>query len=299
MIWHGEDPPSASPIFSRMSYAGFYINLDDSGDRRAEAEAEFARFGMSHRYRRFPAIRGNALGFPNPHLTESEIGCFTSHCLVLKENLAAAKHLHVVEDDVLFSRFTAESIRCVIETGIVDQFDILFTDTLVAPINGEYQYCKGLYDRSIDRDEAGAATAVRPQVIKFIAGTNSYIVNRNSVGKIVDILLRSLEAGATYPIDLMIRYLTDKRVLRVGALFPFVTSVRLAHTINPTIGGRRQHDLTAVAAWLGRQSFFVDCDIRALQAQAEQMLPIPVDDPRHNVLARVLAFTLTDKFQPH
>jgi hypothetical protein len=49
-----------------IPYAGFYVNLDSDVDRCAEIEAEISRFGMQHLYQRFPATKGNALGFPSP-----------------------------------------------------------------------------------------------------------------------------------------------------------------------------------------------------------------------------------------
>ena len=42
----------------------------------------------------------------NSDLTESEIGCFASHYLLLKDNAQPGVLLHVLEDDVLFSRYT-------------------------------------------------------------------------------------------------------------------------------------------------------------------------------------------------
>jgi hypothetical protein len=217
---------------------------------------------------------------------------------VLKANVDSGQHLHIVEDDSVFSRFTEPALRWVIETGMIDQFDILFTGTFVTPMNDEYRYCKVAYDRSVDRDPAGGNTALRLQVIKHIAGTNSYMVNRNAIGKLVDILIRELSTGARYPLDLTFRVLADKGVLRTGALFPFVTGVRLARTLSTTVVGRRHHEPTAVAAWLGRHSFFVDCDFRSPLAQAEELLQIPANDLHHSLLARVLSFSLTEKYQP-
>ena len=283
-----------------MPYAGFYINLDDSADRRAEIEVEIARFGLQQRYRRFAAIKGNALGFPNPKLLDAEIGCFTSHCLLLQANIGADTHLHVVEDDVVFSRFTDYALRWAIEKGTIDQLDVLFTDTFITPLNNEYRFCKELYDRSFDRDDAGNIRRVRPRVVKHIAGTSSYLVNRGSIGKLVDVLMRILKAGARTPLDITLRGLADKGVLRTGALFPFVTSVRLPRLLDTTLAGRtHHHDLTSIAAWLGRNSFFVDCDMQALVADAERLLPIPDNDLHCRLLARILSFSLTDKYRPY
>ena len=53
--------------FDITDYAGFFINLDRSVQRRAETEAELARRDLSLRYRRFAAAEGNMLRAPNPH----------------------------------------------------------------------------------------------------------------------------------------------------------------------------------------------------------------------------------------
>jgi GR25 family glycosyltransferase involved in LPS biosynthesis len=70
-----------------MSYSGFYINLDRSRERRADVEAQLAQHKLAHAYTRFKAADGNALDLPNPHLKNGEMGCFTSHYLLLKKQL--------------------------------------------------------------------------------------------------------------------------------------------------------------------------------------------------------------------
>lgn len=282
-----------------MTYAGFYINLDDSVARRAEVEGEIARYGLQDRYRRFPAVKGNALGFPNPRLSDSEIGVFTSHYQLLKDNAAAATHLHILEDDVVFSRFTEYALRWVIESRAIDEYDIIFTDTFVALRNFDYQYCKALYERRVKRDTSGKIATVRFKIVKHVAGMNSYIVNRRSIAKLIDFYARKLFQGPSLPVDLAIRNAAEKGELRTGVLFPFATSVRLERTIDTTVIGRRQNAATVAAAWLGRHSFFVDSDIKALQAHAERLLQLPTNDAHHELLARVLAFSLTNQFRQY
>lgn len=283
-----------------LPYAGFYINLDASPDRRAEVESEIARCGLQQRYRRFSGIKGNALGFPKSRLSEAEIGVFSSHAQVLKANADSGMHLHVVEDDAVFSRFTEHALRFALETGIIDQYDILFTDTFVTPDNRQYQYCKRLYDRCVQRDETGNVKAARFEVVQHIAGMNSYIVNRQSAGKVADALMRHLGDGARVPIDIAVRALARKGALRTGSLFPFATGVRLARLLNSTVTGRSRHDtITGVAAWFGRHSFFLDGDMPALCAEAERLLKTPGNDLHHRLLAHILSFSLTEKYRPY
>jgi GR25 family glycosyltransferase involved in LPS biosynthesis len=282
-----------------VSYAGFYINLDRSVARRGQIEAEIAGQALQHLYQRFAAADGNVRGFPNPHLTDAEIGCFTSHALLLKENLTRASHLHIVEDDAVFSRFTAPTLRAVLAPEVIDGFDIIFTESYVATHNSNYQQCKALYDSSVARDGAGRVTDVRTSIIGYVAGMSSYIVNSRAIPKLVDLFMRELANGTPNPIDLVIREEARKGTLRVGCLFPFVTSVRLDGVVDNTIPDRKQDPLTQIAANLARHSFFVDCDHTALGARATEMLPLPQTDPHHRLLSHILAFSITEKFRPY
>src|ERR1700733_16232186 len=131
-----------------MDYRGFYINLDRRPDRRAEMEAELARYNLKEAYKRFSAADGNSLRGPNPHLKEGEMGCFTSHYLLLKENLGQTKPLHVIEDDVVFASCTGQAIRWAIEQGHLAKYDIIYTDIFVPLLNDAYKVYKKFYDMS-------------------------------------------------------------------------------------------------------------------------------------------------------
>jgi GR25 family glycosyltransferase involved in LPS biosynthesis len=281
-----------------VSYSGFYINLDRSTDRRAEIEGEIARFGLTGRYRRFAAADGNILGFPNPRLSKSEIGCFTSHLQLLQLNIGSPEHLHIVEDDAIFSRFTAPVVELIANSTDIEQYDILFTESFITPLNLDFKTCKEMFDAGIERDAAGTVTNVRPSVINHVAGTSSYIVNRRSIEKLADYFLKVLKNGAPANIDLIIREATRENAIRSGCIFPFVTSIRLDGVTNNTISGRSHDALTEVLAGLGRYSFFVDCDHRALCERAASLLPLPESDAHNRLLGHLLAFSVTDKFHP-
>ena len=227
-------------------YTGFAINLDRSAERRAQIEAEIAAFGLQDNYRRFPAADGNIFAFPNPCLSDGEIGCFTSHLLLLKENLAGETHVHVVEDDAMFSRFTARMIESVVASEAIDQYDIVFTDSTVTPSTADYEQYRALYDESVERDAAGNVVRVHPRIVDYYVGaTTSYIVNRRAIPKLVDLFTHELTNGAAMPIDLFIRKAAREGRLRVGSLFPFATSLRIENVLNNTIGGRRNNLLVA------------------------------------------------------
>src|SRR5579862_7677610 len=136
-----------------VSYIGIYINLDRSTERRAAIEAELVRHGLGDRYRRFKAADGNSLGLQTP-LTDSEVGCLTSHYLAVKDHRDCMQHLHVVEVDVVFSRLTEKMIRHVVSSSLIDRYDIVFLDSVIDPLQEglPFREYKELYDKCIVRD---------------------------------------------------------------------------------------------------------------------------------------------------
>ncbi len=101
-----------------MKYSGFYINLDRSADRRIALEKQLRQNGLDNHYTRFTASNGNSLNFPHSHLKEGEVGCFTSHYQLLKENQHHARPLHIIEDDVLFAPQTGQVLNWAIDLCI-------------------------------------------------------------------------------------------------------------------------------------------------------------------------------------
>ena len=278
-------------------YAGFYINLDRSADRRAEIEAQLAKFKLAERYQRFPAADGNALGLPNPHLSDAEMGCFTSHYLVLKANLGSPSHLHVVEDDVVFSAAAERLVSSVFDNPPLAQYDIVCTDTYVD--FDQLRRCKQLYDASVPRTPDGAAD-IKFQIIDLkgmgFALLSSYVVNRDSIGKLHDLCAAELANGPRRPIDLFLREKLDDGTLKIASIFPFVTSTRIEHLMGTTIEGRYDM-LSPLAAAIARHSFFVECDWQKCRDWVAEFLGAPTEDPHADVLASVFRFALTPRFQ--
>ena len=282
-----------------MSYTGFYINLDRSRERRADVEAQLAQHKLAHAYTRFKAADGNSLDLPNPHLKNGEMGCFTSHYLLLKKHLDAPKHLHVIEDDVVFSSQTEQVIRATIENGGIDAYDIIFTDTYI-PINVDaFRLYKELYDRSVTRDDSGAVVNAAFNVIdlagRLFATTSSYLVNGKSIRKLYNIYTKEITNSPRVPIDLLIRNKAAQGVIKVGCIFPFITSIRLDGGGATTIADRaaigRHDDLTVLAGDIARQSFFIDGDIERCREYADKFLASS-NDPHQALLTSILGFAI-------
>jgi GR25 family glycosyltransferase involved in LPS biosynthesis len=91
-----------------MSYAGRFINMDRSVERRSVLEAQFAALGCSDRYARFPAVDGQSLDRTRSSLTAGECGCFESHYRCVKESMGDDSYKPVVDQRTLYLKFTVD-----------------------------------------------------------------------------------------------------------------------------------------------------------------------------------------------
>ncbi|HWE79261.1 MAG TPA: tetratricopeptide repeat protein [Pseudolabrys sp.] len=302
-------PPLADRDETLPRYAGFYVNLDRSTERRTRVEGEIARHAPAQCYQRVAAVDGATFNLPSERLRHGEVGCFLSHLFLLQKKLDSDCHLHIVEDDVVLSRFTVPAIGSLIGSGALEHFDIVFTDTVAQPSSRDFARYKALYDRCIARDAGGGIVRVQPAFVDYFASTMSFVVNRRSIAKVADVLARSLSQGATLPIDLALRGAAIDGGLRLGSLFPFVTSFRLDELVGNTIARPDRDLLSRLLLQLARHSFFVDCDHRATLESARTLLAgagmdapaaaADANDPHRQLLDLVLAFRNSAQFVRH
>jgi GR25 family glycosyltransferase involved in LPS biosynthesis len=283
-----------------MSYAGVYINLDHKPERRAAMETELARYGLGGVYTRFRGTDGNADGFPNPHnLKNGVIGCFVSHGQALETNAGLDRHLHVVEDDAVFTSCTERAIRWAIETGKLDRCDILYTDISVPLRSDRYKLYRSMFEKAVTRDAAGNVISMNFDVFSLknvvYASAVSYLVNRRSIGKLSRLLRAELERGPEYPIDLFYRKQSEDGTIVAGCLFPFVTSINFEHVLDSSVDVDLQRP-TALARLLGRYCFFAGCDWDKCEEFLAKYLPRP-SDRQARALEQLLGFSLTDAYR--
>jgi GR25 family glycosyltransferase involved in LPS biosynthesis len=277
-------------------YRGFYINLDRSPERHAAIEARLAGLGMAQRYERFPAMDGNSIGLTASGLTNSEPGCLLSHYMLLESRTDRADHLHVVEDDIVFANCTVPSVEKVIRSGLLDEFDILFTETAVEMDLNWCREARRLYKDLIQREENGTASAVEFRIV--LGCTTSYLVNRGSIGLVCRLLGEELDRGARYPVDILIRDAANAGKPRAKSLFPFVTSIQpeeFSSTTRPDAEARNSR----LAMELLRHSFYVDCDMNTALDLAVQRLMIADGDVHQRLHGLLAGFIGSDIFQRH
>ena len=124
--------------------------------------------------------------------------------------------------------------------------------------------------------------------------TSSFLINPASIRKLHDLYGAELVKGPEAPIDLFLLKCARENVLKIGCLFPFITSVRLEHVLGTMIEDRYSQ-LPVLANSVARQTFFIDRDLEVCRRTIKDYLPLP-DDPHLHLLTDVLRFSFTDKF---
>jgi len=156
----------------------YCISLTDRSDRRASAAEEFSRVGLLAQVE-FVTVRR--------HEENSEQGIFESHMRCIDAGLAAdARNIVVFEDDVIFRRYSADTLRACIEFVSTRPWSLIFFGCLVRRSwRTENRSVLGIRYRSL----AHAYAVNRPFAERF--------VQRRWKGVAFDAVLRS-EPGPFY-----------------------------------------------------------------------------------------------------
>jgi GR25 family glycosyltransferase involved in LPS biosynthesis len=285
-----------------MDYLGFYINLDRSSQRKEEIKTQLEQLQLLSQYSRFPAADGNVLNLERSSIRSGEIWCFTSHYLLLEKNSNQTHHLHIIEDDVILSRATKPTLQMLLNSNVLDNFDIIFTDTCIPFDLLDIREYKTLFDSSVEKDESGRTIAIKKiQFIdlkeSYIASTSSFLVHKNAIAKLHNILQQEMKIGLHKPLDFFIRDKIREGLIRAACIFPFITSIRLDHLVTTTVSERSEHDLSLLALSLLRHSFFIECDwAKCNQLIVNHFIPNK-QDIHQSLLAYLFNFFLSGRFK--
>jgi GR25 family glycosyltransferase involved in LPS biosynthesis len=258
-------------------YVGRFINLDRSPDRRASMEAQLQKLGLSDRYERFSAIDGE----------DGQKACFQSHVLLLKETGCP---VHVLEDDAILSAYVPSVVDFLVSSGVLDNLDIIFTETIIGPDDVfELRELKQLFDKH----RADETFIVRDVTPTYRCGSSSYLVGSKNRDRVLAVFQRGLDRGGL-PFDLFIRQEAKAGNLKLGCVFPFVTSIALEA---PTAIAGRSNDsarLSKQAIDLLRYSFFADRDFSGAARFIAAIKTTP--DQHRDLIEAVLGFVVSDQF---
>jgi GR25 family glycosyltransferase involved in LPS biosynthesis len=286
-----------------MEFSGRYINMAASTERRGQMEEQFARLGCADRYERFDAVDGRSIVDIPTSLSPAELGCFMSHYHCITAGGSAEKHVHIVEDDVVFAAQTV-SLLSQVPDEIMDQCDILFTDIFV-PLNAQAIFNLMEYYRPTGMIEARRLPPDQryPSCLMFanirpidFGGATSYVVNKNSRHKLRRLLDQRMNHGVSEPIDMAIRKMANAGELSAYCVLPFLTSIRPDSIYKTTMVDRGQDKSTEMAFFLLRNYFFVGKDEDYIRAAGEELAG-KLDDPGFmDTILSVFRFMFSEKF---
>ena len=259
---------------------GYFINLEQSQDRRASIEAGLAKAGIQNRYQRFKAVDGRWAAFQrSADMRHGALGCLLSHAAVMSLRHPSDRFLHVLEDDAILSHRFVPVVERLIASGALEPFDLVFTDVACFPNDFE----------TIDRLTKAYATATADAEIRFelldlkpfeFVGTTSYFVNPDSLKKVKAVLW---ETTPPLPVDRLYGRLIQSGELRAASIFPFVTATdpRLVSIINGA------QTVVAAAFDAVRYAFYADADMEAAAAMFGFRLRSRSGDARLDLLNEV------------
>jgi GR25 family glycosyltransferase involved in LPS biosynthesis len=281
-------------------FSGRYINLDASTRRRARLEQQLQALGIAHAYARFAAADGMRMNHSPGAISRREYGCFLSHARLLREACSTCAHLHVLEDDALVSPEFLPVVRGVIGEGVLDEFDLLFTDVFVSWDPLQIASLERARRRHIHVDRLSGENSLTGVTIfnlrgKHLACTSSYLVARRSLERVAELLESALADGPAEPVDLTLRRLVDSGMLKAACIVPFVTSIALETAAGSTIHGELMGpELSRLACSIVRHTCFVRPDWPAIESLLERYFPPQERTRRQQVVDRMMQYLTGD-----
>ncbi len=276
----------------RPAYRGLFINLDSSVARRHRVEAELVKYHLQDRYARFPAVDGRGLTSPPGPMTAGEHACFQSHYRALESAKATNGTIHILEDDVVLSPQLEQIVSAFDTGGMLDYFDLVFTDTGLGLDILLLRRLKTLFDSY--RQSQRPKFDVLDFNSVYQAGFQSYLVPGKSLDKVLSALRRGLDAGPNVPVDIFVRQEAQEGRLRLGCIFPFVTSVQLGEAAATTMADRAQSaEITREIVALLRYTFFVGRDLKTIPAPLLSKLYAEHGDDYDKLITAVLGFVVS------
>lgn len=297
-------PPAAAPIRNpagSLLWDGYFINLDSAVERRNRIEAQLRRHNLRN-YQRFPAVDGRRLARQSP-CSPGEVGIFRSHLDLLERIASGPRPGHIIEDDVILSDLTAGAIEGAVRRGILGHFDILLLETYVGTIIGNVRRYMRAYNEATVRGPIRSAD--RLQIIDlgrdYLYGATSYVVSPAGARKVAAILGRDWRNGPSLPVDDVLQHAAAAGRLRIGCLFPFVTTIDL-ETSRESSAGRNAELDRAMLQRLIRYTFYVRRDISGyampILRQVLDHLGPPPNQEAADYYAKIIRFHLAGPPRP-
>lgn len=209
---------------------GRYINLSESGARRAKIEKQLHDLQLENNYERFDAIRGEAQEAKERGLKAGELGLWKSWLGILKEEKnrkeEQSRFLHIIEDDCKLTNYLYKLIKA--DDNLEERFDILATDMYVNP---------SIYETLINTCKDCIDNKTINYVNNIYTGcTSSMLIHQTKIEKVYSILENEyIKKERLIPLDNYLRRCNKNNELKIVATLPFLTSIQLEELEDSTI----------------------------------------------------------------
>jgi len=272
-------------------YQGFFVNLDRNQERRAALTKHLEAVGAGSRYQRIEAVDGRAVANQySTTLDPGNLGLWLSQLKLLEAHRGSATHLHVIEDDTVLCDNAANKFDSILEQADAKLagWDLLFTDILV-PSNDVTLFLK-LAKAMKEFEQTKDPGALDLQTIAF-AGTSSFFLNRSSIEKYASLIADQWMLGV--PIDIFVRALVHRGILKAYVTLPFQTSVS-RDNLQSDIRGDLDNSRAVLTAY--RRAFFEDADLGSLDSEMQQLIRGAELSPLASIYIKALMFNVSDQW---
>lgn len=170
-----------------------FVNLDHRTDRLHHMLSEFSRIGMSAE--RTPGL--NPKDFPEEkystmrNRTPGAIGCHMAHVSIMKKALEENKHAFVMEDDLVFCSDFKERLEHITKFTEAHEWDVIWLGgTFHSPAFWHPVGPSKMHPNCSANIGVDCVKTSDPRMMRTYGAfcTYAYIVNVNSIHKILDLL---------------------------------------------------------------------------------------------------------------
>jgi GR25 family glycosyltransferase involved in LPS biosynthesis len=199
----------------------FYINLPRETGRRKSVERQFEKYANADDYlTRIEAIDPNSQAIQQRKGTarNSQKSVYLSH---LKAIARAEQHKEpclIMEDDVKIFANTLTTIKTILTKLKEKQWDLIYTDVIVTTLQGT-----NIFYRQTRAQRKKKRFKLLPLNNHIYAGATGYIINPNSITRIIGLL--SSHTNQDAPWDMILRHHIRARRISGYVTVPFLTTV--------------------------------------------------------------------------
>lgn len=208
---------------------GYYINLAEAQERRTHMESELRRVGLENDYARFEAVDGRKLRLPSHvRVGPGKWGIWMTWRKLLDQNAGADTHVHILEDDIVFSDRFGSFARG-LDKGLENlgaefrEWDILYTSMMT---NAESYAMRHMLRTLRDARRDGKIGIINAQFL-YQASNASVLINKESLTKIRSCL--GDDVAGRCPLDIHIRSLLRSGTLKGLVTVPYLTKLSDLH----------------------------------------------------------------------